>query len=141
VPALFVDTGGFYAAADRSDARHAAAAATFEARGTQGELVTTDHVVIETWLLLRARLTRAEALRFWDAMATGAVRVLGVSGPDFARARRIARDWPDQDFSIVDCTSFAVMERLRIKEALAFDVHFRIYRWGPSREKAFRVLP
>jgi predicted nucleic acid-binding protein len=103
--------------------------------------VTTDHVVIETWLLLRARLTRAEALRFWDAMATGAVRVLGVSGPDFARARRIARDWPDQDFSIVDCTSFAVMERLRIKEALAFDVHFRVYRWGPSREKAFRVLP
>ena len=141
MPALFVDTGAFYAAADRSDAHHGRAAATFEARGTRGDLVTTDHVVIEAWLLLHARLGRGEALRFWDAMATGVVTVLGALASDFASARRIAQEWPDQDFSIVDCTSFAVMERLRIEEAFAFDAHFRLYRWGPARRKAFRVVP
>lgn len=138
---LFVDTGAFYAAADGSDTHHTEAAATFKARGTTGDLLTTDHVVVESWFLIRARLGRAAALQFWDAMESGVVRVMGVSSADFVRARRIARDWPDQAFSIVDCTSFAAMERLRIHEAFAFDAHFRVYRYGRSREKAFRIVP
>jgi predicted nucleic acid-binding protein len=139
--ALFVDTGAFYAVADRSDAHHAAAATTFTARATAGDLVTTDHVVVETWLLLRARLGRHAALRFWDAMENGVVRVLGVDGAVFARARQLAREWPDQEFSIVDCTSFAVMERAGIDEAFAFDRHFRIFRLGPARDRAIHVVP
>lgn len=141
VAALFVDSGGFYAAADESDAHHVEARATFQARGPTGDLVTTDHVVVESWLLLRARLGRDAAMRFWDAMETGVVTVMGVASRDFLRARQIARDWPDQAFSIVDCTSFAAMERLRIREVLTFDSHFRLYRFGPSRRVAFRVVP
>jgi len=30
----------------------------------------------------------------------------------------------DQDFSFTDCTSFALLSRLRIQEAFAFDHHF-----------------
>jgi predicted nucleic acid-binding protein len=141
VPDLFVDTGAFYAVADRSDAHHTEAAATFMARCMAGDLVTTDHVVVESWLLLRARLGRDAAMQFWDAMETGAVKVIGVTSADFVHARTIARDWPDQDFSVVDCTSFAAMERLKIEESFAFDVHFRLYRYGRSRRKAFRVVP
>lgn len=138
---LFVDTGAFYAAADRADAHHVESAATFKARGPAGDLVTTDHVFLESWFLLRARLGRDAAIRFWDAMETGVVGVIGVTSGDFITARQIARDWPDQDFSIVDCTSFAVMERLGIDEAFTFDAHFRVYRQGPSRREAFRVVP
>ncbi len=138
---LFVDTGAFYAAADGSDTHHTEAAAAFKARGTTGDLLTTDHVVVETWFLIRARLGRDAALQFWDAMGSGVVSVVGVSSADFVRARQIARNWPDQAFSIVDCTSFAAMERLRIHEAFAFDAHFRVYRYGRSREKALRIVP
>jgi len=141
VPALFVDTGAFYAAADASDRHHAAAAAVFEARGRAGDLVTTDHVFVETWCLLRARLGRDAAMGYWDAMRSGVVRMLGVASADFQRARQIARDWPDQDFSLVDCTSFALLERLGMDEAFAFDSHFRLYRWGPQRRRALRVVP
>lgn len=141
MPDLFVDTSGFYAVADRSDAHHEEARALFEARGELGELVTTDHVVVETWMLLRARLSRAAAMRYWDGVMTGVVAVLGVTGAEFALARRIAAGWPDQDFSLVDLTSFAAMERRDIGEALAFDGHFRVYRFGPGRRRAFRVLP
>ncbi len=74
-------------------------------------------------------------------MGSGVVSVVGVSSADFVRARQIARNWPDQAFSIVDCTSFAAMERLRVHEAFAFDSHFRVYRYGRSREKAFRIVP
>ena len=141
MPELLVDTSGFYAVADRSDAHHDEAREIFAARGSAGDLVTTDHIVVETWMLLRARLGRPAAMRYWDAVMTGAVRVLGVTGSDLSRARRIASSWPDQDFSLVDLTSFATMEQRGIEEALALDDHFRVYRFGPGRRRAFRVLP
>jgi uncharacterized protein len=141
VPALFVDTGAFYAAADASDEHHHAAAATFTARGRAAELVTSDYVFVETWMLVRARLGREAAIRWWDAMRTGVVRTVGVTSRDLARAREIARDWADQDFSLVDCTSFALMERLDVVHAFAFDAHFRVFRYGPERRRAFSIVP
>ncbi len=138
---LLVDTGAFYALADASDRNHAFAAPFFQARASAGDLVTTDYVFVETWCLLRARLGRSAAMRFWDALTTGLVKILGVTSDDLLRARAIARDWADQDFSLVDCTSFAIMERHRIVEAFAFDAHFRAFRTGRNRLKAFRVLP
>jgi predicted nucleic acid-binding protein len=140
VPAIFVDTGGFYAAADVSDQHHDLASAVFEARGIAGDLVTSDHVFVETWSLLRARLGRKGAMRFWDAMRSGVVRMHGVTSADLVHARRIAQEWSDQTFSLVDCTSFALMERLDIREAIAFDSHFRAYRFGPRRTRAIRVF-
>ncbi len=141
MPALFVDTGAFYAAADASDAHHSEASAIFDARGRAGDLVTSDHVFVETWCLVRARLGRAAAMRYWDAMRTGVVRTVGVASTDLQRARKIAAAWSDQDFSLVDCTSFALLERLRIREAFAFDAHFRVYRFGRDRRDSFRIVP
>ena len=47
-------------------------------------------------------------------------------------ALRIGELFSDQDFSIVDRTSWAVMERYGIEEAVAFDVDFGVYRYGPG---------
>ncbi len=92
-------------------------------------------------MLLRARLGREAALRWWEAMRTGVVRTLGVTSDDLARACQIARSWSDQDLSLVDCTSFALMERLDVVDAFAFDAHFRVYRFGSERRRAFTVVP
>jgi len=141
VTALFVDTSGFYALADASDRHHVEARELFVPRGAAGDLRTTDHVFVETWCLIRARLGRPAAMKYWEAMESGVVQVLGVRSEELSRARDIARRWSDQNFSLVDCTSFAVMEARGIEEALAFDAHFRLYRYGPRRGRAFRVLP
>ena len=141
MPALFVDSSAFYALADASDRHHVAATQVFVPRGERGDLVTSDHVFVESWCLIRARLGRDAALDYWDAMETGVVQVLGVRSEDLLRAHDIVRDWPDQDFSLVDSTSFAVMEAGAIEEALAFDAHYRLYRYGDRRGRAFRVLP
>ena len=140
VPAIFVDTGAFYAAADRGDRNHDAAVSVFEARGMAGDLVTSDYVFVESWCLVRARLGRDAAMKYWDAMRSGVVKTYGVTSGDLANARTIASSWSDQDFSLIDCTSFALMERLRLDEALAFDNHFRVYRYGGRRQRAFRIV-
>ena len=44
-------------------------------------------------------------------------------------ARTILRQYSDKGFSLLDATSFAVMERLGIDTALSFDKHFAQYRW------------
>jgi predicted nucleic acid-binding protein len=138
---VFVDTGAFYALSDRSDRHHVAASAVWlDILGTN-QAITTDHVVVENWLLLRARLGRPAAMRWWDALCRGMVTVIGVSSQDFGRAREIAQSWPDQDFSLVDCTSLAVLERLGIDRAFAFDSHFRIFRLGPKRDRTLTLVP
>jgi predicted nucleic acid-binding protein len=66
-------------------------------------------------------------------------RVEHVSAADLEAAWTIAERFPDQLFSIVDRTSFAVMERLGIHRAVTFDDDFAIYRFGPRRDRAFAL--
>jgi predicted nucleic acid-binding protein len=133
---LFVDTSAFYAAADARDRHHRRAA---ELLGAADGLTTTDHVLVESWRLMRDLGGYANAERFWREVCRGLATVETVLPGDLDTAWRIGEAFPDQDFSIVDRTSFAVMERLGITSAASFDAHFSIYRFGPRRERAFEV--
>ena len=59
---------------------------------------------------------------------------------DFDSAWQIGQTFSDQKFSIVDRTSFAVMQRLGLTRVASFDDDFAIYRYGRNRERAFEVL-
>ncbi len=134
---LFVDTSAWYAAADRGDRSHAAAKRALAA----GEpLVTTDHVLVETWLLLRHRLGRQPAERFWDGLRSGVADIEPVVMADLAVAWTIGEGFPDQDFSMVDRTSFAVMLRLGLRRAATFDDHFAVFRFGRQRRQSFEIV-
>ena len=134
---LFVDTSVWYAAGDSSDASNARAK---EILSGGDPLVTTDHVLVETWTLLRWRINREAAEAFWLGIRSG-VAALEMVGPgDLRAAWSIGEAFPDQDFSLVDRTSFAVMERLGLERAASFDDDFAVYRWGPGRRRAFQVL-
>jgi uncharacterized protein len=102
--------------------------------------VTTDHILVETWLLLRSRYHREAAERFWENIRRGPARLELITGADLERAWAIGEAFADQDFSIVDRTSFAVMERLGIFQAASFDDHFAVYRYGRNRERAFEIV-
>jgi predicted nucleic acid-binding protein len=134
---LFVDTSIWYAAADSSDAGNACAKAIL----TSGEpLVTTDHVLVETWTLIRYRVGRPAAERFWEGLRAGVASVEAVGVADLEAAWQIGAAWRDQDFSIVDRTSFAVMRRLGIERAASLDDDFAIFRFGPNRRRAFTIV-
>jgi predicted nucleic acid-binding protein len=134
---LFVDTSIWYAAADSSDASNARAKAIL----ADGEaLVTSDHVLAETWTLLRYRIRRQATERFWEGLRNGVAAVESVGAADLDAAWQIGASFRDQDFSIVDRTSFAVMRRLGIERAASLDDHFAIFRFGPNRRRAFTIV-
>ena len=134
---VFVDTSAWYAAADRSDSSHDRAK-TILSRGEQ--LVTTDHILVETWLLLRHRLGRTAAERFWEGLRAGVASIEMVTIADLEAAWAIGQIFPDQDFSMVDRTSFAVMQRLGIQRVASFDDDFAIFRYGRDLNRAFEVI-
>ena len=134
---LFVDTSAFYAAVDRGDGSHHRAITVL---GAGDRLLTSDHVLIETWLLLRFRLGRHVAERFWAAIRGGSAGIEPVGDGDLEAAWAIGEAFPDQDFSIVDRTSFSVMQRLGVLRVAAFDDDFAIFRFGSRRERAFEVI-
>lgn len=134
---LFVDTSAWYAAADDDDRGHGRAV---ELLSAGDRLVTTDHVLVETWFLLRKRLGRAAAELFWSGLRRGVAAIEPVGVADLEVAWAIGEAFPDQDFSLVDRTSFAVMQRLAVYRAASFDPHFAVYRFGPDRRQTFEVL-
>lgn len=135
---IFVDSSIFMAAADRSERRSRDAKDLLQSADA---LVTSDHVLVETWLLLLRRLGFQAAERFWEGIRAGVARVELVGHGDVEVAWRIGELFADQHFSLVDRTSFAVMERLGVHRAASFDSHFSIYRFGARRDRAFTVLP
>lgn len=134
---LFVDTSIWYAAADASDLSNARAKAVLSSREP---LVTTDHILVETWTLLRYRLQRNAAERFWEGMRRGVAAIEPVGLADLEAAWQIGISWRDQDFSIIDRTSFAVMCRLGMERAASLDDHFAVFRFGPHRRQSFTIV-
>lgn len=119
----FVDTSFWVALRFAKDGRHPAAKALWEAG--PGALVTTNLVLGETWTFLTRKAGHRRALEFYDA----AIRLanLVVRRPDDeleAEAWRWLRRHDERPYSFVDATSFALMRRLRLREALAFDGDF-----------------
>lgn len=133
----FVDASGFFAGVDRRDVHHERASS----RLTSDEhLVTTDLVLAETWNLIQRHIGTATADRFWEGLRSGHVQIEHVKPVDLERAWATGEVFVDQGFSLVDRTSFAVMERLGVHRVITFDDDFAIYRFGRKRERAFELL-
>jgi len=123
---VFVDTSAWYALADRKDPDHASAA---QALGRwSGRLVTSNFVLDESATLIRFRLGLAAARTFGETLLDGsAARLVSITRRDERRAWEIFTGFRDQSFSYTDCTSFALMERLKLEAAVALDQDFRAF--------------
>jgi predicted nucleic acid-binding protein len=133
----FVDSSVWFAAANIDDRYNEQAKRLLPSIAAP---ITTDHVLVETWLLLNSRVHRRAAENFWHGIREGAAEIERVTLTDLDTAWEIGQRFVDQKFSIVDRTSFVVMERLGITSAASFDDDFAIYRYGRNRDRAFEVL-
>jgi predicted nucleic acid-binding protein len=121
---IFVDTSFWVALQLPGDGHHSAAAALLRAYAGV-PLATTNHVRGETWTFLRRRAGHHWAIRFLDRLdLSPRVEVLGVDDEVERDALGWLRRHDERECSFVDATSFAVMRKRRIREALAFDGDF-----------------
>ena len=131
---IFVDSGAWYALVDSDDADHRAAAAFLAANTIP--LITSNFVFSETVTLIRYRIGHEAAHSFGQKLKESSfVRVVAVTPGDEERAWDIFTKSRDQDFSFVDCTSFAVIERMKLSAAFAFDRHFAVMKFAVVPEK------
>jgi len=120
---IFADTSFWVALRFRRDARYPEARAIWESG--PGPLLTTPLVIGETWTFLTRRAGHHRAVEFLDAVARlSRLTVRHVDEDAQDEAWRWLRRHDERRYSFVDATSFALMRRLRIREALAFDGDF-----------------
>lgn len=121
---IFVDTSFWIAVRGRRDAHHAEAQALLKRYGN-GPLVTSNHVVGETWTFLRRRLGHTAAVNFLETIdRSPRMQVVAVPPSLGEEALIWLRRHDERVYSFTDATSFALMKALHIHDALAFDNDF-----------------
>lgn len=130
---VYVDTSAMLAILHAEDINHAKAIETWlNLAQSDIDLVCNNYVLLEAFSLLQRRYGLEKARALQERIAP----LLDI-------------DWLDEDLhsdavnslltanrrqlSLVDCSSFATMRRLRIESVFTFDEHFK--------EQGFKVLP
>jgi len=124
---IFVDTGALFAAANTKDKDHQKAKDFLTKLAEEKvSLLVTNFIISEIYTLMLRKIGRDEAIEYVEKLRSTA-EIERVSEEDENKAWQIILRYQDKDFSYVDATSFAVMERLGIRDAFAFDEHFEQY--------------
>ena len=119
----FADTSFWVGLQIARDSRHADAAAVWSEN--RQPVRTSTAVLGETWTLLNRRAGHRAAVAFVDAIEKSArVSVVGIDEETDRRAWTWLRARDERTYSYVDATSFELMRRDRLSEALAFDGDF-----------------
>ena len=125
---IFVDTSAFLALSNRGDKHHREAVEFLQAIMEGKEftrIVTTDYILDETVTRLRFAAGHGAALRWIKKIRSSAVlEVLRVDEEVFDRAVELFEKYSDKALSFTDCTSFALMEKRKIRSAFTFDEDF-----------------
>ena len=128
----FVDTGAWAAFFAPADPMHDVAQDWFERNGDR--LITSDYVLDEVVTLLKTRFSTQSAILAGQSLLDERLATIIYLLPDdIGHAWKIFRTHTDKGWSFTDCTSFALMQRLHISTAFAFDKHFSQMR-GIRRE-------
>ena len=125
---IFVDTGAWFALQVLDDAFHTKAREIFASVVKSApRFLTSNHVVGETYTLLRTSKGYKEARRFLDIIRQSPkVFIYFAAQHTEKEAFDLLGRFQDHPFSFVDAVSFAIMKREHIDLAFAFDSHFTI---------------
>jgi len=128
-PEILVDTGAWVALIDKRDGLHGTAASFYHKMLTDyARVVTTNLVLAETFALIRRRCGLRDALKLFTIVESSNRALKICSDDDLERqaVNWLAR-YADQDFTLVDSVSFALMQSsFIITDAFAFDAHFQV---------------
>lgn len=126
---LFVDTSGWMCYIDQHSPLHSAASGTIvDAIRRHRRIVTTNYVIAELVALLsmsRYGISRVEIIKRINAIKSDPnLDIMHVDEATDAEAWKLLETRPDKDWSLVDATSFVLMKRFGMTNALTTDHHF-----------------
>lgn len=120
--AVFADTSYWVAMVNPNDQHHRAAVGT--EIGSR-RLVTSQFVLLEVASFGARPGARAQAVGLLRTIAADRrIRVVPASARLFDEGLELFRASTDKQWSLTDCTSFVLMRRLRLTDALTADRHF-----------------
>jgi len=136
--ATLVDTGPLFALAHETDRYHEPIKKYFSTR--RDTWIVPAPVVTETCIGILDRLGADAELAFLRSLAAKEMLVQDVAHADLTRAIEILEQYREAEFGMVDATSMAIAERLKIEVILTLDRRdFTIFR--PRHCTAFRLVP
>jgi uncharacterized protein len=130
---VFLDTGALVAVMNKKDQYHVQAVTKLDAflKGS-GQLITTQHVFAETVTRILRRVSHTKAVEAGNLIRSeAAIEIIFPDPQVLEQAWEIFKKYDDQDFSFVDCISFALMRQMKISRAFAFDKHFSVMGFQP----------
>ncbi len=92
------------------------------------ELVTADEILVEllNFMSAQGQKMRRRAVEFIDDIRENLhIQVIPQSRESFLQGFDLYRRRMDKEYSLTDCISMTVMQRLKIREVLTHDNHFK----------------
>lgn len=132
---IFIDTSAFIALYLKGDEFHERATSFLDTVDKRSVFFTSNFILDEVYTFLRANKGKETAISFAEFLTQNSQIVIlkRISLEDEKKAFEIFRKLDLPHLSFTDCTSFALMKRLEVKEAFSFDEHFV--------KAGFNVLP
>jgi uncharacterized protein len=123
---VFLDTNGWIALLNSSDALHSAVSETWTALLDQGySIFLTDWIIAETGNGLARTSARSQFLSSVNVLRSSPrCKLVPISAQFVQRTLDLYASRPDKTWGLVDCASFLVMWDEGIHEALTNDRHF-----------------
>jgi predicted nucleic acid-binding protein len=124
---LFVDTSAWLALNDKNDQYHDEAVSKItKVRQQKIQLVTSEYVFDESVTIIRYRISHRAAVAFGDALISSNVASIeDITDEERLKAWVLFKKYRDKDLSFTDCTSFALMVKLKLQKVFSFDNHFK----------------
>ena len=121
---VFLDTGYLIALIRKNDQFHAAAIEASELY--PGPFLTTDLILVELANSLSKPLYRKTVVTVVEKIQTDSnTTIIPFASEGMSKAFSLFKRHKDKAWGMVDCYSFVVMEKRRVRHALTFDDHFR----------------
>jgi predicted nucleic acid-binding protein len=121
---VFIDTGFWISMIDSKDENHEMAKKIIP-KFSNYILITSDFIIFETITYLNCSLKRHDlAIHFLDKMNSKYFNIVKVDELIKKESLELLKSHTDKDFSFTDCTSFVIMNQLKIQFYLGYDSHF-----------------
>lgn len=125
---LFIDTSGWASIFIPTETHYPIAAEHFRtAIASRTEIITTNYVIAELVALLNSphRLPRDRIFNHINIVRQNPyITRIHIDPPTDQAAWELCQNRPDKPWSLVDCSSFIIMQQHNIQQALTTDHHF-----------------